>query len=587
MMSRSRDRKVAIAYVESEGRGDAPNPANPWDVFSFGAYKVFAAARHFHPGNDTQLFACDEGDVDSMVAQLTAFEPDVLAASCFMWSFPLFVEVARRMRDRLPNLRVVFGGPCAHPAMFALEPYRGSERFVDALVSREGETCIAAILALDSIDAASLLEISGVMVPTEKGFRPGGHGGNPTEPLDGMPSPYQMELCPPGVPGKIELFRGCPMSCAFCEWGVADDPTRVHSIDWLVRELETYKAQGVQSVLLVDAGLNLNRRAFRNLVEAERQVGYFKDHLVAFELYPDYIREDDLTFLEQVQIHTVGVGLQTVNTNTHALMGRKFKEKKFRRGIEMLSQVAKPTIDLIFGLPGDSPESFFRTVDYALNLCDNAEVFAYHALVLPDGLMTRAPAGCELDFDPVTLKMRSCTGWTEKQLAETREKLHSLTSRAGDNWFDLDPIGAGSMRAAHGPEKRSEPTGRPPEVGGRTGRSIGSKESGTAFLDGPLAEALEDVVASASNGGWTLSHAVRRGDQILVSVTTETGPLQINVQLAAEDVKCYRKAGGLAWSYRSNGGSLAPQTLRSLDRTIEGSATVAPDLRQALGSEAL
>ncbi|MCX4243649.1 B12-binding domain-containing radical SAM protein [Paraliomyxa miuraensis] len=455
-----RQRKVAIAYVETQGRGEEPKPDNPWDVFSYGAYRVLAAAVQACPDNDTRLFSCGEGEVEALAADIEAFGPDVFAASCFMWSFPTFVEVAKRLRPRLPGMAIVFGGPCAHPAMFDLPPYRDCHRLVDALVAREGETVIASILALEAIDRDALLAIQGVMVPTPFGFRAGGAGGRPVQPLDEMPSPYRMGLSPAHVPGKIELFRGCPMSCAFCEWGVADDPSRVASREWLTEELLTFRRLGLQSVLLVDAGINLNGRAFRNLVAAESEVGLFEHAKVALELYPDYVREEHIDFLRGCNIHTVGVGLQTISPNTHASMGRRFNAEKFRRGMGLIEEVTRPTIDVIFGLPGDSPEAFWRTIEFALEVSDAADVFAYHALVLPDGLMTRAPEGCEIDFDPVTLTMRSCDGWSAQDIVDTKKRLSDLCQRHGELWYGIER--GPETRAHHGTSER------PPELRSQT-----------------------------------------------------------------------------------------------------------------------
>jgi radical SAM superfamily enzyme YgiQ (UPF0313 family) len=584
-----RSRKVAIAYVETKGRDEKPSAANPWDVFSFGAYRVLAGVVAARPQDESRIFSCAEGAVDDMVAQLEAFQPDVLAASCYMWSFGTFVEVASRLRQRFPKLAVVFGGPCAHPAMFGLAPYRAKSRCVDVLVTREGETVLPAILALDEMTPEALLEIPGATVRTPLGFRDAPLG-SPSQSLDEMPSPYRMGLSPSDVPGKIELFRGCPLSCSFCSWGLSGDPSRVVSPEWLAEELRVFRRLGIESVLLVDAGINLNGRAFKSLVEAEKEVGLFRDVALACELYPDYVREEHIDFLRHCRIHTAGVGLQTISAETHKLMQRKFDEKKFRRGLALIEEVVTPTIDIIFGLPGDTPDTFWRTVDWALAASDKADVFAYHALVLPDALMTRAPDNCQIDFDPLTLKMRSCLGWTEKEIEDTRQRLRDMTRRHGDLWYGIERGSAGrnteSRPAARTPELVSSlPLGAEPVAPAETRASQALREAALASqpsraLDARLHSALARVVQEGSGGRWSLTSAEHVDANIVVQLATNDGPLELTARRAEPGTRCYRVAGGIAWSYRAK--SLPREVLVVVDRTIERSTPLASELSNQL-----
>jgi hypothetical protein len=52
----------------------------------------------------------------------------------------------------------------------------------------------------------------------------------------------------------------------------------------------------------------------------------------------------------------------------------------------------------------------------------------YHCVVLPSALMVRAPAHYDLDYDPVSLKMRSCLGWSEAAL---QRECEYVSARAG------------------------------------------------------------------------------------------------------------------------------------------------------------
>ncbi|MGH8738809.1 MAG: hypothetical protein ACREVC_15730, partial [Burkholderiales bacterium] len=99
--------------------------------------------------------------------------------------------------------------------------------------------------------------------------------------------------------------------------------------------------------------------------------------------------------------------------------------------------LARAELQIIYGLPGDSPEGFRRTLAYARTL--PASVRAYHCLVLPDALMTRSKPEWDVCYDPVTLRMTSCKGWSAEQLQETNawitNEARAAGGKAGDFWW--------------------------------------------------------------------------------------------------------------------------------------------------------
>lgn len=62
----------------------------------------------------------------------------------------------------------------------------------------------------------------------------------PTEFLDEIASPFQLDLMPPGSVAYLESYRGCPLSCRFCEWGASETAPAVFSRDYIERELHAF-----------------------------------------------------------------------------------------------------------------------------------------------------------------------------------------------------------------------------------------------------------------------------------------------------------------------------------------------------------
>ena len=95
--------------------------------------------------------------MEALAREVSAFDPDVVGFSTYLWSFPYFVEVARILKEEDPRRLMVFGGPSARPSMMGQPPYRQADRWVDALVINEGEHAFREIIALTDRSPQSLM----------------------------------------------------------------------------------------------------------------------------------------------------------------------------------------------------------------------------------------------------------------------------------------------------------------------------------------------------------------------------------------------------------------------------------------------
>lgn len=368
------------------------------------------------------------GEADRIAAEVAAFDPDIVGFSAYLWSFPLFVDVARRLKRDDPRRLIVFGGPSARASMLAQPPFRGAAAAIDLLVINEGEETFVEVVGLADRSDAALRLLRGVAVRD----RAGRFVETPSRPLadlGALASPYKMGLVQKGGIGVLQTYRGCPFTCSFCEWGTMESPKRVRGPDDLGEEFAGMEAHGVGTALLVDAGLNLNAGAFRNLARAADETGFLSQRGLICEVYPAKVRREHLDFLSKVGRAYVGVGLQSFDNHVLANVERHYDEARFEETLRALGEVAHLAVEIILGLPGDTPERFRHNFERARRL--NATLRVYHCVVLPSALMVRSPPEHALDYDPVTLKLRSALGWPEHELAETCAFLTREAAGAG------------------------------------------------------------------------------------------------------------------------------------------------------------
>ena len=426
-----------IALVCMTPTADA-NEHGAMELPSYGVRRILAAvlADPALKGVQVALIEAERPDVNAYVEAIERFEPDLIGMSLYVWSTPCLVEVARRLKQRRPDRPIVFGGPSARPALFDLAPYAPARRYVDAIVAAEGEEVFREIARLPEFTRAAFESVAGLDLPAAAGWwrtapRPA------LADLDAIASPYQLGAMQPDHVAYLETYRGCPFSCAFCEWGSSNKSKAVFSTDYITRELEAYARNRAPAVFLVDAGLNLNPRAFKNLREAESRVGFFKSAALWAEIYPTLLREEHLEFLNSVQTGYLGIGLQSTDPEVLKGMDRHFDERKLEIVVRQVADVARTELQIIFGLPGDTPEGFRRTLETARSLPVN--VRAYGCLVLPDALMTRSKPEWQVRYDPLTLRLTSCVGWSEQDLSEMRawinEEARAAGGKAGAYWW--------------------------------------------------------------------------------------------------------------------------------------------------------
>ena len=410
---------------------------NPWSApdhshrpFSLAVYRLQATLIAAGLDVEVRLFDANDWTIEQWVDALEAYDPHLIGPSAYLWSLPTFLEVCGRLKRNDPRRWVVLGGPSARVPMLELEPWQVAGRALDAVCTAEGESVLPeAVKAWPSREALH-------QVPGIAWFDDGWTQTAPAErlPMDALASPYRMGLVPHGTLGQIETYRGCPMSCDFCQWGVLSPSREVLSKEALIEEFKALKALGSPGLLSVDVALNLHPRAFRELLAAEREVGFIADTELACEVYPSKLTEEHLELLASTR-STVGIGLQSMDAEMLKGRGRPFQLGRFEAVVERLAKVAKTNVEIIVGLPGTSPELFWKTLDYVRTLPVSVRVFEY--LVLPDAGLRHVERN-KVVFDPYTLRMASCDTWPEPVWRDTLDRVHDLSIDNGGwlshNW---------------------------------------------------------------------------------------------------------------------------------------------------------
>ncbi|NNJ10436.1 radical SAM protein [Chloroflexales bacterium ZM16-3] len=337
-----------------------PVPSSPAlnTPLAAGYLKAYAEAQGLGGRADIQILprtVADHAGDAALVAAIVDRAPDLLGFSLYTWNSERSLELARRVKQRLPGLIVVVGGPevqadnawvLDHPA-------------VDVAVIGEGEQIFAELL----------LQIADCRLQIGSNLQSTIYNLQSAIDLSAIPSPYlagHLKLSPDGMQ-MVEVSRWCPYACSFCLYGRNMGPrlgSRSFSLERVLAEIAWGKARGVRQIHFVEANLNLLpifwplMRALAK-TNADRQITFYA------ELRGEHLSAEAVAALDAANVRVVEVGLQTANPAALRASYRKTDLAKWAAGTRRLYAAnIEVLLDVILGLPEDDAPGVAETLAF-------------------------------------------------------------------------------------------------------------------------------------------------------------------------------------------------------------------------------
>lgn len=364
---------------------------------------------------------------DTLLADhIARSEPDFLGLSLYLWNVERSLHLAREVKRRSPRTKVLIGGP----EVSSDNPFVLQQSGFDIAVTGEAEDTFAKVMdrLLDKRDVAGL---PGVAVRNGLlGLGPFGPAPSAGFPLTDYPSPYLESLVPVESfrSTYIETVRGCRSHCTYCFYPRSSNVLRVLDVPQSAALVGSLRARGAREVVFLDPTFN-HRPDFEALLAAladenpDRSVSCFA------EVRAEGLTREHARGLSRAGFTKLEMGLQSVNRDTLKRVKRGGSPEKVAAAAKMLrDEGIDLLVDLIIGLPGDTPDDVSRGIDFLLEheLHEHAQVFV---LSLLPGTAMRATAeadGVEYERAPpyrVTRTANFDTDALRSTLFEAEERL--------------------------------------------------------------------------------------------------------------------------------------------------------------------
>jgi len=180
----------------------------------------------------------------------------------------------------------------------------------------------------------------------------------------------------------IEASRGCPFKCEFC-LSALDKTSYPFELQRFLIEMDKLYQRGARHFKFVDRTFNLKIKTTLKILDffLERMT---EDLFLHFEVIPDHLPEklkDKLCLFPEGSLQ-FEVGIQTFNQQVQTNINRKQNNQKSKDNLLWLRENTHAHIhaDLIFGLPGETLESFADSFD---------QLYACHPHEIQMGILKR------------------------------------------------------------------------------------------------------------------------------------------------------------------------------------------------------
>jgi radical SAM superfamily enzyme YgiQ (UPF0313 family) len=284
--------------------------------------------------------------VDAILQSLGDAPVRVLGLGVYIWNVTQTTEVVRLLKAQCPRVLVVLGGPEVSHEW----EQQAIVQLADHLVTGWGDVSFPKLCRALVFGPQPLMKVIAGEQP----------------PLDELELPYRQysdtDLAQRVL--YVEASRGCPFKCAFC-LSALDKTAWAFDLALFLGALATLYQRGARHFKFVDRTFNLK------VESSVRILQFFLDRLQAapleplhlhFELVPDHLPDALKSLIAQFPAGVLQfeIGIQSFNPQVQQRIARRQDDHQTADNIRWLRAHSGAHLhcDLIFGLPGESWQSF-------------------------------------------------------------------------------------------------------------------------------------------------------------------------------------------------------------------------------------
>ena len=367
-------------------------------------------------------------------------DPEVLGLSTFAGNLGHVVELARRVKEARPELKIILGGP---QATFTADPLLRKYSLVDLVVRGEAEEIIVGVLrVLEGKEEPGEVRGISYRVGDKVVHNP---PAGPVLDLDSLPRPdrsllgvkYSSTLGPlsfsSGKSTTVLTSRGCPYRCTFCScMAFRGSLCKFRSPENVVGELEELEGEGYEEVGFVDDSFTLVRKRVERICELMRKrklnLSWWCESrvdAVSLELFRE---------MKRAGCEAVFFGLESGSQRILDYYQKRITPEQSVRAVEAARRAGLNTTGtFIVGAPVETREEVLQTLRFAgrlkLDAVGAGPLWVYPGTPLWGDFVSKHPGlgerYWESGFAPVELGMCAYSEeWLLKEIGKTLRRFY-------------------------------------------------------------------------------------------------------------------------------------------------------------------
>ena len=310
---------------------------------------------------------------------------DVVGISAITRTAPQSFELARRLKERNPRIKIVFGGP--HPTALPHE----SLQYGDVVVMHEGDYTMPEVAErlAENLENPDLKDVLGIAYKTPDGEVRVNRGRTflTSEQLSALPFPEYTANEIRGITHNVvNTSRGCPFECEYCsvidnfgrEFRFIDDDAAVELIKYTI---------GVKHrpIFFGDDIFNANRGRVKRILSRILSEGINMPRWFAQCRVESACDPEMLKLMARAGCSYVFIGLESISDETLKLYHKHATLEKNRIAIEAFHDVGIRVHGMfVLGSDADTTDTIHDTFKFARDMnLDSAQFFALTAVPGP------------------------------------------------------------------------------------------------------------------------------------------------------------------------------------------------------------
>jgi anaerobic magnesium-protoporphyrin IX monomethyl ester cyclase len=348
------------------------SPAPPLGIISLAAYLE-------KQGMDVRVedYIIQPYSRERVRAVLNDYRPDVVGSTAVTMNVKKGLRILQDYKEEAPGVVTVMGGP---HVSFDADDILIKNGYVDYVVRGEGEITFTEMLR--ALDSGSPVDgIAGVSC------RRGGavhHAEDRPLIEDINILPYPARHLVPlskyralSFPISMVTSRGCPYKCIFCVGAkMVGRKVRYFDVDRVVDEFEVLSKLGFAQINIADDFFTANRSRCMKICDEIIRRGIH--HRWGAFARVDSVTEELLVRLKESGCYMLCFGIESGDQEILDRIKKRTTLEKCRRASELCHKVGvEPMMSFILGLPGETPESVEKTLEFGKSLSKN---YGFHVL---------------------------------------------------------------------------------------------------------------------------------------------------------------------------------------------------------------